>query len=107
VCAQHLHSLPEPPSARLNAAVSSDLEAILLACLAKRPEDRPASAHVLRERLRSCAAAGRWTNARAAQWWAVHRHELRSGGAAGAQASVASAAIDARCLHLTVTRLAD
>ena len=66
VCAHHLHSVPDPPSTRLGAPVAPDLEAVLLACLAKRPEDRPASAHVLRERLRACAAAGRWTNARAA-----------------------------------------
>jgi serine/threonine-protein kinase len=101
VCGHHLHSVPDPPSARLGAPVASDLEAVLLACLAKRPEDRPASAHVLRDRLRACAAAGRWTNARAAQWWALHRHELRSGGAR------ASAAVDARAPHLTVTRIAD
>ena len=85
VCAHHLHSVPDPPSTRLGAPVAADLEAVLLACLAKRPEDRPASAHVLRERLRACAAAGRWTNARAAQWWAVHRHQLRSGGAGRAR----------------------
>ena len=102
VCAHHLHSVPEPPSTRLGAPVAADLEAVLLACLAKRPEDRPASAHVLRERLRACAAAGRWTNARAAQWWADHRHELRSGGAG---ASAAGAAVDAHAL--TVTRIAD
>ena len=104
VCAHHLHSVPDPPSTRLGAPVAPDLEAVLLACLAKRPEDRPASAHVLRERLRACAAAGRWTNARAAQWWAVHRHQLRSGGAG---ASAASAAVDARAPHLMVTRVAD
>ena len=102
VCAHHLHSVPDPPSTRLGAPVAADLEAVLLACLAKRPEDRPASAHVLRERLRACAAAGRWTNARAAQWWAAHRHQLRSGGAG---ASASGGAVDAR--HLTVTRIAD
>lgn len=91
VVAQHLHSVPEAPSTRLGAPVSSDLEAVLLACLAKRPEDRPASAHVLRERLRACAAAGRWTNARAAQWWALHRHELRSGAAKNRAFSAAPA----------------
>jgi serine/threonine-protein kinase len=101
VFAHHLHSVPDRPSTRLGAPVSSDLETLLLACLAKRPEDRPASAHILRDRLRACAAAGRWTNARAAQWWAVHRHQLRSGGAG------ASAASDARAPHLTVTRIAD
>jgi serine/threonine-protein kinase len=103
VCAHHLHSVPDPPSIRLGAPVSSDLETLLLDCLAKRPEDRPASAHVLRERLLACAMAGRWTNARAAQWWALHRHELRSGGASH---STPNAAVDDRA-HLTVTRLAE
>lgn len=104
LCAHHLHSIPEPPSTRLGAPVAPDLEAVLLACLAKRPEDRPASAHLLRERLVACAGAGRWTNARAAQWWAGHRHELRSGGA---RASAAGAPVDGRAPQLTVTRLAD
>ena len=106
VCGHHLHSVPEPPSTRLGAPVSSDLETVILACLAKRPEDRPASAHVLRERLHACAAAGSWTNARAAQWWAVHRHELRSGGAGASAGSAPIAVVDARA-QLTVTRLAD
>ncbi|HMJ16290.1 MAG TPA: serine/threonine-protein kinase [Polyangiaceae bacterium] len=100
VCAHHLHTVPEPPSARLGAAVAADLENLLLACLSKRPEDRPASAHALRERLLACAVAGNWTNARAAEWWAAHRHQLRSGGAGS------SAADDARAPHLTVTRIA-
>ncbi len=102
VCGHHLHSQPDPPSIRLGAPVSADLEALLLACLAKRPEDRPASAHVLRERLRACAAAGRWTNARAAQWWAAHRQRMSSKGD-GANRS-GSVDVDA---HLTVTRIAD
>jgi serine/threonine-protein kinase len=104
VCSHHLHSVPDPPSARLKAPVSPDLEAVLLACLAKRPEDRPASAQVLREQLLACAAAGRWTNARAAAWWALHRRELRSGGAG---ASATTAAVASRPHHLTVTRVAD
>jgi len=102
VCAHHLHSIPDPPSARLAAPVAADLEAILLACLAKRPEDRPASAHALRERLRACAAWGLWTNEHAAQWWATHRQHLRSGGAAAA-----STIPDAPAHQLTVTRIAE
>jgi hypothetical protein len=101
VFAHHLHSVPDPPSARLGAPVAADFESVLLACLAKRPEDRPASARALSERLRACSAAGRWTNARAAQWWAAHRHQLRSGGAG------ASVALDASAPQLTVTRIAD
>jgi serine/threonine-protein kinase len=100
VAAHHLHSKPDPPATRLGAPVSADLEAVLLACLAKRPEDRPATAHVLRDRLRACAAAGRWTNARAAQWWMVHRHRLRSGHAAVSTTQEASGAT------LTVDRVA-
>jgi serine/threonine-protein kinase len=103
VCSQHLHSVPEPPSARLGVPVSADLETLLLACLAKRPDDRPASAHVLRERLLACTAAGRWTNDRAAAWWAAHRHQLHSGGAGE---DAVSAAVDAHAPHLTVTRIA-
>ncbi len=99
VCAHHLHTVPEAPSARLGAPVSADLEALLLSCLAKQPADRPASAHVLRERLRACAASGRWTQARAAKWWAAHRGELRSAGAETTSTPDA--------LALTVTRLAD
>jgi serine/threonine-protein kinase len=87
VFAHHLHTAPEPPSTRLGAPIASDLEAVLLECLAKRPEDRPASAHVLRERLLACAAAGRWTHARAAQWWKVHGDELRSNRARARAAS--------------------
>jgi eukaryotic-like serine/threonine-protein kinase len=104
VCAHHLHSKPEPPSTRLGAPVAADLERVLLECLSKRPEDRPASAHVLRERLRACSAAGRWTNARAAEWWAAHRHELRSGRA---KASSTSDVAGERRPQLTVTRIAD
>jgi serine/threonine-protein kinase len=107
VCAHHLHSVPDAPSTRLGAPVSPDFEALLLGCLAKRPEDRPASAHVLRERLRACASAGSWTNARAAQWWAAHRHELRSGGAGVNPADGANGAADVRAPQLTVTRIAD
>jgi eukaryotic-like serine/threonine-protein kinase len=101
VCAHHLHSTPEPPSVRLRAPVSADLESLLLACLAKRPEERPASANVLRERLLACAAAGRWTNASAAAWWAAHRHQLRSGGA---KPSTRSLSVESRPPQLTVTR---
>jgi eukaryotic-like serine/threonine-protein kinase len=103
VCAHHLHSVPDRPAERLGAPVARDLEALLLACLAKRPEDRPASAHVLRDRLRACAASGRWTNARAAAWWAAHRHELRSSGARASE----RAADPGDVTGLTVTRIDD
>jgi len=101
VLAHHLHSAPESPSVRLNAPVERDLEKVLLACLAKRPADRPASAQVLRDRLRACRAARLWTNRRAAEWWTLHRHQLRSALPA------AKGSIDVSESHLIVTRMAD
>jgi hypothetical protein len=100
VLAHHLHSAPEKPSARLGVAVERDLEKVLLGCLAKRPEDRPASAQVLRDQLRACFAARRWTNQHASEWWTSHRHQLRS-------ANLATKAVDADVSHLIVTRIPD
>lgn len=104
VCAQHLHATPESPSTRLRRPVMADLEALLLACLAKRPDDRPASALVFREQLLACAAAGGWTNARAADWWTTHRDEL---AVRRREPSPTRTAVESRSLHLTVTRIAD
>jgi serine/threonine-protein kinase len=77
VCAHHLNTVPEPPSKRVKASIPADLEQLILACLAKRPEDRPASAHVFLDRLRACASAGVWTHERAREWWSLHRDQLR------------------------------
>jgi len=96
VLAHHLHTTPESPSSRLGTAVERDLEKVLLACLAKRPEDRPPSAQALRDQLRACHAARRWTPQRAAEWWTLHRHQLRS-----AQAAASANDVDASPLVVT------
>lgn len=69
VCAQHLHSAPVAPSERLGRAVPADLEAIVLRCLAKDPEDRYASAAELERALAACGAANAWSAERARDWW--------------------------------------
>ena len=97
VLALHLHATPERPSARLNAQVDRELEKLLLSCLAKQPGDRPPSASALRDMLRSIGAAERWTNQRAADWWLLHRHQLRSAHAGTTTPAEAS--------HLVVTRM--
>lgn len=51
VCSHHLHTAPERLSAVLGGALSPELEAIVLDCLAKDPAARPASAAELRQRL--------------------------------------------------------
>lgn len=67
VCAHHLHSLPAAPSR--HAAVPVDLERLILACLAKDPAQRPATAGELIQALERCAAAGSWDARQAEKWW--------------------------------------
>ncbi|HSV05383.1 MAG TPA: serine/threonine-protein kinase, partial [Candidatus Binatus sp.] len=69
VCAQHLHTEPEPPAARLGRPVASDLAGVILRCLAKDGAQRPASAEALLAALAACADAGTWTQADARAWW--------------------------------------
>jgi len=72
VCSQHLHQPPARPSEVLGQAVPADLEDIVMACLDKKPEARPQSARLLRERLQRCGAAGQWSTHQAAAWWQTH-----------------------------------
>jgi serine/threonine-protein kinase len=72
VCALHLHSPPEAPSQRVGHALPTDLEALVLSCLAKAPSERPKSALALRDALDACADAGAWTASDAASWWTAH-----------------------------------
>ena len=78
VCSKHLLEAPVPPSQRLGRAVPPDLEALILACLAKRREDRPASAQALLADLLACADAGKYDVAAARAWWTDRGATLRA-----------------------------
>ncbi len=69
ICAAHLHDQPERPSARAGCDVPADLEDVLMRCLEKDPEARPADAEELRRALMQCADAGAWGPAEAKAWW--------------------------------------
>jgi serine/threonine-protein kinase len=88
VCAHHLHSAPVPPSERLGAPIPRKLEALILGCLAKAPDERPANAASLRASLLRCAAE--WTQPRAAKWWAEQGANTRSGAELGPTATNAA-----------------
>jgi serine/threonine-protein kinase len=68
----HVHTAPVPPSARAATPVPEALEALILECLAKEPDKRPASARELQSRLKAIAVDTPWTAERAAQWWSAH-----------------------------------
>jgi eukaryotic-like serine/threonine-protein kinase len=73
ICMQQVHAEPEPPSVRLGRVVSTMLESLIMACLAKDAVQRPASAEELADRLGECPVAGTWTRTDAATWW--HEHD--------------------------------
>jgi tRNA A-37 threonylcarbamoyl transferase component Bud32 len=68
---KHVQATPAPPSTRTELPIPADLERLVLECLNKKPEDRPASARDLRRRLEACAV-GAWTEASAEAWWERH-----------------------------------
>jgi len=97
MCSKHLTEIPISPSQRLGRPVPQDLEAIVLACLAKRPSDRPDSAQALRAALLACADAGRYDVAAARAWWRDQGAELRTRAkVAPSQRHGATMAIDLR-----------
>ena len=70
VFAQHLQAAPTPPSQRGAGPGAARPRALVLECLAKKPEDRPASAAEIDRRL-SAADVEPWTDVHARQWWAA------------------------------------
>jgi serine/threonine-protein kinase len=70
--AAHLHD-PVEPLTTLRPEVPLDLQAVILRCLAKAPQDRFADATSLEAALANCHCAGLWTEDRARAWWEENR----------------------------------
>ncbi|HEU5218234.1 MAG TPA: serine/threonine-protein kinase [Gemmatimonadales bacterium] len=71
VMAKHLNEAPVRPSIRAGIEVPAALEELVLACLAKRPADRPSDAGKLGRALDGIAVEP-WTQDDAARWWSAH-----------------------------------
>jgi serine/threonine protein kinase len=66
---------PVVPVSAVRAGVPADLETVIMRCLEKDPGQRFPDAESLGRALAACACAGRWTQDRAAAWWAKHSSE--------------------------------
>jgi serine/threonine-protein kinase len=75
VCSQHLHAPPPSPSALTGQTIPADLEALILRCLAKRPQERPPDGAALGQELAAIAQPG-WSPSDAASWWQMHHDEI-------------------------------
>ena len=63
-----VNQTPTPPSA-IQTGIPADVEAIILKCLEKNPENRIPSAAQLRDDLLACKCSRDWTATLASQWW--------------------------------------
>ena len=77
VLAALLKDLPASPSSRLGRSLPEKLDALILATLAKSPEERPESVAAFQEALQTIDGAG-WTARDAESWWRGRGAELRA-----------------------------
>ena len=69
VLMHQVKTMPLTPSDRLGKPICSDLEKLIMQCLAKDPGQRPPNASSLEEALANCESAGTWTRKEAEAWW--------------------------------------
>jgi serine/threonine-protein kinase len=69
--ARHLRADPVPPSQRAPFPVPPALDRLVLACLEKKPDDRPQTAGELARSLASVPVEP-WTEAQAEAWWTAN-----------------------------------
>jgi serine/threonine protein kinase len=72
---QHANTAPIPPSQRSELEIPAALDSVILACLAKFPEERPQSAAELASRLAAAVPGDGWTEEQAHRWWDRHHPE--------------------------------
>jgi serine/threonine-protein kinase len=69
IISHHLNTAPVSPSERLGRPIAPFLERLILACLAKAPESRPADAGTLLTLLEDGWREPRWSQRQAREWW--------------------------------------
>jgi DNA-binding NtrC family response regulator len=76
----HARTVPVPPSQVSELAIPRAIDEIVMRCLAKNPDDRPASALDLAADLGAVAFDRPWTQERAREWWELHVPGIRAAG---------------------------
>ena len=71
--AQHANAEPVAPSQRSELEIPAGLDDAVLACLTKRPDDRPQGARELAAMLNKVEFEKPWSAERARAWWERHR----------------------------------
>jgi len=69
---KHINEAPAPPSRRSELEIPAELERIILQCLAKKPEERFATAGELAAALDRVALSRPWSEERVHRWWDTH-----------------------------------
>ena len=64
----HVSETPAPPS-KYQPGLPTDLQDIVMRCLAKDVNDRVSNARELRDELSRCECAGKWSQEAAIKWW--------------------------------------
>jgi hypothetical protein len=72
---QHVNAQPDPPSRHTELTIPASFDDLMVACLAKDPADRPASADAVAERLEAIASMTPWSPEEARRWWDSHYPE--------------------------------
>jgi serine/threonine-protein kinase len=72
----HTNATPPHPSSCTEISIPAELDDLILACLAKSPDERPSTVADLARWLDEFELKQPWTRERAEQWWQLHRpHE--------------------------------
>ena len=72
--ARHLHHEAAAPSVRGGIEIPQELDRLVLSCLAKNPDERPATAAKLSHALRALDVEP-WSEEQATEWWAMNHTE--------------------------------
>ena len=72
----HVGTPPGRPSARAGHDVPGWLDDLVLACLAKDPDDRPRTVAEILQRIVMVEGGPKWTQGQARDWWQRHLPEL-------------------------------